>query len=68
MAGRIKVINDPGELVSIFHASDSDVKRKLLIDLSTSWITMPTIAEKYGQEGKRALLYLDKIKCLKASG
>ncbi|OWP54247.1 MAG: ArsR family transcriptional regulator [Cuniculiplasma sp. C_DKE] len=66
MAGRIKVINDPGELVSIFHASDSDVKRKLLIDLSTSWITMPTIAEKYGQEGKRALLYLDKIKMLES--
>ena len=40
MAGRIKVINDPGELVSIFHASDSDVKRKLLIDLSTSWMVL----------------------------
>ncbi len=66
MAGRIKVINDPGELVSVFHASDSDVKRKLLIDLSTSWITMPTISEKYGQEGKGALLYLDKIKMLES--
>ncbi len=66
MAGRIKVINDPGELVSIFHASDTDVKRKMLIDLSTSWITMPKIQEKYGQEGRRALLYLDKIKMLES--
>ncbi len=66
MAGRIKVVNDPGELVSIFHASDTDVKRKLLIDLSTSWITLPTIQEKYGQEGRRALLYLDKIKMLES--
>lgn len=66
MAGKIKVVNDPGELVSIFHASDTDVKRKMLIDLSTSWITMPDIQEKYGQEGKRALLYLDKIKMLES--
>jgi predicted DNA-binding ArsR family transcriptional regulator len=66
MAGRIKVINEPGELVSIFHSSDTDVKRKLLIDLSTSWITLPTIQEKYGQDGKRALLYLDKIKMLES--
>ncbi len=66
MAGRIKVINDPGELVSIFRASDTDIKRKLLIDLSTSWITLPKIQEKYGIEGKRALLYLDKIKMLES--
>ena len=27
---------------------------------------MPTIAEKYGPAGKRALLYLDKIKMLES--
>ncbi|MGP6220858.1 ArsR family transcriptional regulator [Caldiplasma sukawensis] len=64
MPGRIKVINDPGDLVSIFHASDTEVKRKLLIDLSNSWITLTKITEKYGNEGKKALLYLDKIKML----
>ena len=48
MAGRIKVINEPGDLVSIFRAADTDIKRKLLIDLSTSWITLPNIQEKYG--------------------
>jgi predicted DNA-binding ArsR family transcriptional regulator len=62
MVSRIKVVNDVGELVSIFHAADTDVKRKLLIDLSTGWITLPKIEEKYGIEGKRALHYLDKIK------
>ncbi len=62
MVSRIKVVNDVGELVSIFHAADTDVKRKLLIDLSTGWITLPKIEERYGQEGKRALHYLDKIK------
>ncbi|MCL5803928.1 MAG: ArsR family transcriptional regulator [Thermoplasmataceae archaeon] len=62
MVSRIKVVNDVGELVSIFHAADTDVKRKLLIDLSTGWITLPKIEERYGIEGKRALHYLDKIK------
>jgi predicted DNA-binding ArsR family transcriptional regulator len=62
MVSRIKVVNDVGELVSIFHAADTDVKRKLLIDLSTGWITLPKIEEKYGIEGRRALHYLDKIK------
>jgi predicted DNA-binding ArsR family transcriptional regulator len=66
MVSRIKVVNDVGELVSIFHAADTDTKRKLLIDLSTSWITMPTIEQKYGIEGKRALLYLDKIKLIES--
>lgn len=66
MVSRIKVVNDVGELVSIFHAADSDVKRRLLLDLSTSWITMPVIEQKYGVEGKRSLLYLDKIKLIES--
>lgn len=36
MISRIKVVNDVGELVSIFHAADTDVKRRLLLDLSTA--------------------------------
>ncbi|AAT43280.1 ArsR family transcriptional regulator [Picrophilus oshimae] len=64
MASRIKVVNDVGELVTIFHAADTDVKRKLLLDLSTGWITMQQIEEKYGADGKKALLYLDKIKLI----
>ena len=66
MVSRIKVVNDVGELVSIFHAADSEVKRRLLLDLSTSWITMPVIEQKYGVEGKRSLLYLDKIKLIES--
>ncbi|AKA48877.1 ArsR family transcriptional regulator [uncultured archaeon] len=66
MVSRIKVVNDVGELVSIFHAADTDVKRRLMLDLSTNWVTMPKIEEKYGVEGKRALLYLDKIKLIES--
>jgi predicted DNA-binding ArsR family transcriptional regulator len=66
MVSRIKVVNDVGELVSIFHAADSDVKRRLLLDLSTSWITVPMIEKKFGVEGKKGLLYLDKIKLIES--
>ena len=66
MVSRIKVVNDVGELVSIFHAADSDVKRRLLLDLSTSWITVPMIEKKFGTEGKKGLLYLDKIKLIES--
>ena len=66
MVSRIKVVNDVGELVTIFHAADTEVKRRLLIDLSTGWITIPTIEEKYGIEGRRALLYLEKIKMVES--
>ncbi|MCL4329210.1 MAG: ArsR family transcriptional regulator [Candidatus Thermoplasmatota archaeon] len=66
MVSRIKVVNDVGELVTIFHAADTDVKRRLLIDLATGWITLPQIEEKYKIEGKRALLYLEKIKMVES--
>ena len=66
MVSRIKVVNDIGELVSIFHAADTDVKRRLLLDLASSWVTMPQIDEKYGTLGKKALLYLDKIKLIES--
>jgi len=66
MVSRIKVVNDIGELVSIFHAADTDVKRRLLLDLASSWVTMPQIDEKYGALGKKALLYLDKIKLIES--
>ncbi|MCL4329967.1 MAG: ArsR family transcriptional regulator [Candidatus Thermoplasmatota archaeon] len=66
MVSRIKVVNDVGELVTIFHAADGEVKRKLLLDLSTGWITLNDIESKYGAAGKRALHYLDKIKMIES--
>jgi predicted DNA-binding ArsR family transcriptional regulator len=66
MVSRIKVVNEVGELVTIFHAADTDIKRKLLLDLSTGWITLNEIESKYGSPGKKALLYLDKIKMIES--
>jgi len=59
---RIKVVNDVGDLVSIFHVADSDVKRKVFQEVTLKWCTMEEIKEKYAEEGKEALTYLEKIK------
>ncbi|RLF47160.1 MAG: hypothetical protein DRN20_06265 [Thermoplasmata archaeon] len=59
---RIKVINDPVELVVLLRATDTDVKREVLQELATDWKTMDDIVAKYGEEGKRALIFFEKAK------
>ncbi len=61
-ASRIKVIADIGDLVSVFHACDSEVKKKVFMEITKKWCTMEEIEEKYGPEGLDALKYLEKIK------
>jgi len=61
-ASRIKVIADIGDLVSVFHACDSEVKKKVFMEITKKWCTIEEIQEKYGEEGVDALKYLEKIK------
>ncbi len=61
-ASRIKVIADIGDLVSVFHACDSEVKKKVFMEITKKWCTVEEINEKYGEEGVDALKYLEKIK------
>ena len=61
-ASRIKVVSDIGDLVSVFHACDSEIKKKVFIEITKRWCTMEEIEEKYGEEGVDALKYLEKIK------
>jgi len=61
-ASRIKVIADIGDLVSVFHACDSEVKKKVFMEITKKWCTLEEIQEKYGEEGVDALKYLEKIK------
>ena len=37
---RIKVINEPSELVSVFRAVDTDLKREIFKDISIEWSTV----------------------------
>jgi predicted DNA-binding ArsR family transcriptional regulator len=61
-ASRIKVVSDIGDLVSVFHACDSEIKKKVFVEITRRWCTLEEIEEKYGEEGVEALKYLEKIK------
>jgi len=59
---RIKVVNDPADLVPILRAVDSDVKKTLFLEVSQNWLTMRLVKEKYGEEGLEALQFFEKMK------
>ncbi len=59
---RIKVVNDVGDLVSVFYSCNTDIKKKVFQEITKKWCTMEEIRERYGEEGERALKYLEKVK------
>lgn len=59
---RIKVINEPTELVPVMRAMDTEVKRKVFIEVSSRWCTANSIEELYGVEGRQALNFFEKMK------
>jgi len=59
---RIKVINEPSELVPMLRAVDTKVKRDVLMEVTLEWRTSKEIEEKYGHEGKEALKFFEKMK------
>ena len=59
---RIKVINEPSELVPMLRAVDTRVKREVLKEVTLEWRTATQIEEKFGPEGKEALTFFEKMK------
>ncbi len=59
---RIKVINEPSELVPVLRAVDTKVKREVLKEVTLEWRTAAEIEEKFGPEGKEALTFFEKMK------
>ncbi len=59
---KIKVINEPSELVSMLRAVDTPVKRDVLKDATLEWKTSKEMEDKYGPEGKVALQFFEKMK------
>ena len=49
---RIKVINEPSELVPMLRAVDTKVKRDVLKEVTLEWRTSKEIEQKYGEEGE----------------
>jgi len=63
---KIKGINDVSDMIGIFHTSDTEVKKNVFLDLIRGWMTEEEIEKKYGEEGKKALFYLEKIKLVES--
>lgn len=59
---RVKIINEPAELVSMFRCVDTPVKREVFKELCIDWKTEDEIREKYGEEGVNALRFFEKMK------
>jgi len=59
---RIKVINDAPDMITIFRAVDTPVKKDVFAEASKGWVTADQIREKHGDEGVAALLYFEKTK------
>jgi predicted DNA-binding ArsR family transcriptional regulator len=59
---RIKVINEPSELVPMLMAMDTQVKRDVFNEISKDWLTHVQIEEKFGEEGTVAMRFFEKMK------
>lgn len=59
---RIKVINEPSDLVPILRAVDSEVKKEVFKTLTHDWLTAGEIQDKYGAEGVEALHLFEKMR------
>jgi len=59
---RVKVINEPTEIVPLLLAVDTPIKRKIFNELMNDWRTEEVIISKYGEEGGRALRFFEKHK------
>ena len=59
---RIKVVNDPSELVSTFRAVDTELKREIFKEVSAGWKTAQEIEDKFGAAGPTILRLFNKMK------
>ncbi len=59
---RIKVINEPSDLVPILRAVDTLTKKEVFKELSHNWLTAREIEDKYGDEGLEALRLFEKMR------
>ncbi len=57
-----KLINDITDLSWLSRAFDTEIKRQVFNEVSKDWITMEVIEDKYGEEGKKALKFFEKVR------
>lgn len=63
---RIKVINEPSELVPMLRSVDTAVKRDVLKEVTLEWRTADEIEAKFGSDGRDAIIFFDKMKLVES--
>ena len=63
---RVKLINDPAELVALFRAVDSEVRRNVLSTLAEGWTMISDLLTKYGDEASDIIAYFEKFKLIES--
>ena len=63
---RIKVINEPSELVPMLRSVDTQVKRDVLKEVTLEWRTVDEIEKKFGPEGRDAIIFFEKMKLVES--
>ena len=63
---RVKLINDPAELVALFRAIDSEERRNVMTTLSEGWTMISTLIAKYGEGAHGAITYFEKFKLVES--
>ena len=64
---RIKVINEPSDLVPILRALDTEVRFDLFMKLIDGWLTQDEIEETYGDEGIESIAYFEKVRLVETT-
>ena len=63
---RVKLINDPAELVALFRAVDSEIRRNVLTTLAEGWTMISDLSTKYGDESSDIIAYFEKFKLIES--
>ena len=63
---RVKLINDPAELVALFRAVDSDERRNVMTTLAEGWTMISDLIAKYGEGAHGAITYFEKFKLVES--
>lgn len=64
---RIKVINDPTDMVSLLRAMDSPIKKSVFQEAANGWVSKRSVEDRYGDEGVEALDFFEKMHLVESS-
>jgi predicted DNA-binding ArsR family transcriptional regulator len=61
---RIKVVNDVSDLVPILRAVGTPLRLKVVQRLGEEWLTLQDVEREFGEEGKAALAFFEKLRLI----